>query len=256
MSQSKRPLLRAPPKKKARPGGDGRAARGRPLPVPRIRLLLVDDHPVVREGLRSCLSRLPQLEIVGEAASGEEALRRAAQLKPDLVLMDINMPGINGLAAAGRLRKVAPAARVLILSVHENREYIAEIARSGARGYILKDAAPAELVRAIEAVHRGEAFFSPPVAAAMLNSLKEPEASCTGSDRLQLSRRERDVIALIAAGARNKDIAARLGLSLATVKTHRERLMRKLDLHSIAALTQFAVARGFYTLPPHGTRPR
>ncbi|MFM8471509.1 MAG: response regulator transcription factor [Limisphaerales bacterium] len=110
-----------------------------------IRLMLVDDHPVVREGLRSCLARLPQLTIVGEAASGEEALRHAARLQPDVVLRDSNRPGISGLVATARLRALVPTARVLILSVYENREYVAEVARSGARGYLLKDAAPEEM---------------------------------------------------------------------------------------------------------------
>ena len=209
-----------------------------------IRLLLVDDHPVVCEGLRSCFSRLPQLSVVGEAASGEEALRKVRRLKPDVVLMDINMPGMNGLTAAARMRKLAPGAKVLILSVHENREYVAEVARSGARGYILKDASPAELVRAIESVHRGEGFFSPSVAAAMLKTLGGPSVASSQPDLAWLSARERDVLALIASGASSKQISERLGVALSTVKTLRERLMRKLDLHTVAAVTHFAIAQG------------
>lgn len=223
-----------------------RARRNSTPPATAIRLLLVDDHPVVREGLRSCLARHPQLTIVGEAASGEEALRLARRLKPDLVLMDINLPGINGLAAAARLRTTTPKARVLILSVHENREYVAEVARSGARGYILKDTAPAELVRAIEAVHRGEGFFSPPVAAAMLESMGGPPVATGQPCAAWLTDRERDVLALIAVGASSKRIAERLGVALSTVKTLRERLMRRLDLHTIAALTHFAMAQGLF----------
>lgn len=241
MSHRQRPSRRAI--RKSAP----RRETGGPAPIPGvqpIRLLLVDDHPVVREGLRSCFARLPQLEIVGEAASGEEALRQAVRLKPDVVLMDINMPGINGLVATTRLRALVPAARVLILSVHENREYLAEVGRSGARGYLLKDAAPEEMIRAIEAVHRGEAFFSPPVAAAMLASLNGPAMAHAPPDATRLTTRERDVIALIAAGLSSKDITERLGITLATVKTLRERLMRKLDLHSVAELTHFAMAQG------------
>ena len=209
-----------------------------------IRLLLVDDHPVVREGLRSCFSRLPQLSVVGEAASGEEALRQVRRLKPDVVLMDINMPGLNGLAAAARMRTLAPGAKVLILSVHENREYVAEVARSGARGYILKDASPAELVRAIESVHRGEGFFSPSVAAAMLKTLGGPSVASDQPDLAWLSAREREVLALIASGASSKQISERFGVAMSTVKTLRERLMRKLGLHGVAALTQFAMEQG------------
>ena len=235
-----------------------RVAR-KPAPAPRnrpIRILMVDDHPVVREGLRSCFMRQPQLSIVGEAASGEAALRLAKRLKPDVVLMDINMPGINGLTAAARLRKIAPNAKVLILSVHENREYVAEVARCGARGYILKDAAPAELIRAIEAVHRGEGFFSPPVAAAMLASMGGTSVAHGQPSATRLTARERDVIALIAAGVGNKDIAERLGVAVSTVKTHRERLMRKLDLHTIAGLTHFAVAQGLFFPPGAKTQSK
>lgn len=212
-----------------------------------IRLLLVDDHPVVREGLRSCLAVHPGLQVIGEASSGEEALTLAARLKPDLVLMDINLPGITGLEAAARLRKIAPAARVLILSVHDGREYLGQVAQCGARGYVLKDSSPTELVRAIEAVHRGEAFFSPQVAATMLSGL-------TPSDTAQLSVRERDVLAAIAAGARSKEIARKFDLSLSSVRTYRERLYRKLDLHSVAALTQYAVTRGLIARPGSAAR--
>lgn len=212
-----------------------------------IKLLLVDDHPVVREGLRSCFARLPKLAVVGEAASGEEALRLVKRLKPDVVLMDINMPGINGLVAAARMQKIAPAAKVLILSVHENREYVTEVARCGARGYILKDAPPDELVRAIESVHRGEGFFSPSIASAMLKSLGGADATPAPASITWLTARERDVLALIATGATGKDICERLGVAMSTVKTLRERLMRKLDLHGVAALTQFAVAQGLAT---------
>lgn len=209
-----------------------------------IRLLLVDDHPVVREGLRSCLGAHPALAVVGEAGSGEEALRLAVRLRPDLVLMDINLPGISGIEAATRLRVVAPKIKVLILSVHENREYAAEVARCGARGYVLKDAAPAELLQAIEAVHRGGAFISPKVAGAMLRAAAAPSPVRSRADLARLTDRERDVLALIVTGLSNKGISEHLGVSLSTVKTLRERLMRKLDLHSVAELTQFAVAHG------------
>ena len=223
--------------KSARP-----AARRRAGAAARIRLLLVDDHPVVREGLRSCLALHPHLQIVGEAASGEEALLMARKLAPDLVLLDINLPGINGLETAGRLRRVAPAAKVLFLSVHDRREYIEQVMRSGARGYVLKDAAPAELVQAIEAVQRGDAFFSPKVAAAILQAAVTPAPPPGGS--ASLTTREQEVLALLITGLRNKEISRQLGVTFATVKTLRARIMRKLDLHSIAELTQFAVIHG------------
>lgn len=238
MNQSKK-VPRRSARKPVKPGATGTIAVTRP-----IKLLLVDDHPVVREGLRSCFARLPKLAVVGEAASGEEALRLVKRLKPDVVLMDINMPGINGLVTAARMQKIAPAAKVLILSVHENREYVAEVARCGARGYILKDAPPDELVRAIESVHSGEGFFSPSIARAMLKSLGGTDVNPAPPKLTWLSARERDVLALIATGATNKNISERLGVAMSTVKTLRERLMRKLDLHGVAALTQFAVAHG------------
>ncbi len=201
-----------------------------------IRLLLVDDHPVVREGLRSCL-RHPRLQIVGEAASGEEALSLTSQLRPDLVLMDINLPGITGLEAAARLRKLVPATKVLILSMLDGREFVAQVASSGASGYVLKEAAPEELMEAIEAVHRGEAYFSPSVATSMLEAL-------TPSGTTELSQRERAVLAAIAQGASSKEIGRRLALSPNTVRTYRARLRRKLDLHTVAAFTEYAVRNG------------
>lgn len=212
-----------------------------PRPAKPIRLLLVDDHPVVREGLRSCL-RHPRLKIVGEAATGEEALRQTVRLKPDLVLMDINLPDITGLEAAARLRKLLPATRVLFLSMLDGREYVAQVAQSGASGYVLKEAGPAELVQAIEAVHRGEAYFSPSVAAAML-------AALTPAGTVELSARERAVLAAIARGESSKEIGRRLALSPNTVRTYRARLRRKLDLHTVAAFTEYAVLNGLIRRP-------
>ncbi len=227
------------------PKTDGLEPPPGPSPVLRaakpIRLLLVDDHPVVREGLRSCL-RHPRLHIVGEAASGEEALRQTVRLKPDLVLMDINLPDITGLEATVRLRKLLPATRVLFLSMHDGREYLAQVAHSGASGYVLKEAAPEELVQAIETVHRGEAYFSPSVAAAMLEAL-------TPASTAELSKRERDVMAAIAMGESSKEIGRRLRLSPNTVRTYRARLRRKLDLHTVAAFTEYAVRNGLIRRP-------
>jgi len=212
----------------------------------RIKLLLVDDHPVVRRGISSCLARQERLSIVGEAADGIEAVRKARELSPDIVLMDIDMPHMDGLAVTELLRKELPGVKVLILSMHSNTDYVLRIIQSGARGYILKEATPEELVRAIETVESGEAFFSPDIARVALNQfVRGPGEGPTPS---QLTNREREVLIQIAEGLSNKEIASHLGVGVRTVETHRERIMRKLNIHSVAGLTKFAIAKGLITL--------
>lgn len=211
----------------------------------KIRLLLVDDHPFVREGIKSHLATLAEIQVVGEAGNGKEALERAAQLKPDLVLMDISMPGMNGLEAISRLRRTAPAARVLVLTMHEDREYIAQVFRLGARGFVRKDGSPEELVRAIHAVNTGDAFFGPGVSCVLLEEISRGVPNETTVDHaLALSDREREVLAHVAEGRSNKEIAGCLGVGVRTVQTHREHIMNKLNIHSIAGLTRFAIAHG------------
>lgn len=212
----------------------------------RIRVLIVDDHPVVRKGLDSCLSRRPGIRIVGEAADGEEAAKLARELIPDVVLMDIDLPRMNGLAVTELLRKEAPNVKVLVLSVHTNKEFIFRIIQSGAQGYVSKEAAPEELVRAIESVWRGESFFAPEIAQAALKELvtsagrRKPFAALTS--------RELEVLALIAHGRSNKEVASSLGIGVRTIETHRERIMRKLGIHTIAGLTRFAIQNGVISL--------
>lgn len=211
----------------------------------KIKLLLVDDHPVVRGGLRSCLSKVSHLECVGEASDGEEALRKTRELAPDIVLMDINMPHMDGLAVTELLRKEMPATKVIILSMHSNREYVLRIIQAGARGYVLKEAPTEDLVRAIEAVCTGEAFFSPDIARIALNQYVKNEGQPPIG---KLTEREREVLVLIAEGKSNKEIASHLDLGVRTVETHRERIMRKLNIHSVAGLTKFAIAHGLIVL--------
>lgn len=212
----------------------------------KIRVLVADDHPVVRKGLQSCLVKQDKLKLVGEAADGQEALDKALNLKPDVVLLDISMPRLDGLAVAAALRKDAPQVKVLILSMHSNKEYLFRIIQAGAHGYVSKGAAPDELLQAIESVHNGATFFSPEIAQAALNQLvnnggkKEPFA--------QLTSREREVLVLIAQGRSNKEIANHLGIGVRTIETHRERIMRRLDIHSVAGLTKFAIANGLVSL--------
>jgi two-component system nitrate/nitrite response regulator NarL len=212
----------------------------------KIKILIADDHPVVRKGLWSCLSAKANLKIVGEACDGAEALRKVKEVSPDIVLMDLAMPQKDGLEVTNLLRKAAPDVKVLILSMQTNRNTVLRIIKAGARGYVLKDAPPDELVRAIEAVNAGEAFFSPPVAQIALNQYVT-DADDT-KPLAKLSERESEVIALIAEGKSNKEIAVHLGIGVRTIETHRERIMRKLDIHSVAGLTKFAIANGMIAM--------
>lgn len=211
----------------------------------RIKLLLVDDHPVVRKGINSCLARHEHLQIVGEASDGVEALKKARELMPDIVLMDIDMPEKDGLEVTELLRKELPKIKVLILSMHSNTEYVMRIIQSGASGYILKESPTEELVRAIDIVNTGEAFFSPEVARAALNKYVR---GGTADPAAQLTNREREVLVQIAEGLSNKEIANKLGVGVRTVETHRERIMRKLNIHSVAGLTKFAISKGLISL--------
>ena len=212
----------------------------------RIKLLVVDDHPVVRKGISLCLARHETLEVAGEAADGRDAIRKSRELQPDIVLMDINMPHMSGLAVTEQLRREMPKIKVLILSMHGNTDYVLRILQSGARGYVLKDAPPEELVRAIETVHAGDTYFSADVARLALNQFVRGN---TGNPQApQLTNREREVLILVADGFSNKEIASQLGVGVRTVETHRERIMRKLDIHTIAGLTKFAIVQGLVSV--------
>jgi DNA-binding NarL/FixJ family response regulator len=175
----------------------------------KIKVLLVDDHPIVREGLKSHLSAIEQLRIVGEATDGREAIEKTRRLAPDVVLMDISLPRMNGLEATRALQEQAPQTRVIALSMHDNKEYVQEIIRCGARGYILKTASPFDLVRAIEAVHRGDTFFSPEISQTILNEYVHRQRRGAEAGESRLSAREEEVVLLIAEGLTNKEIAAR-----------------------------------------------
>jgi len=210
-----------------------------------IRVLLVDDHPVVRRGLCACLDRQEHLKIVGEAGDGQEALVKARELQPDMMLMDIDLPGMNGLAVAEVLQREQPQIQVVFLSMHGEGEYVMRILQSGARGYVLKHAPTEELVQAIDKVHRGETYFSPEVAKVALNRIVQNQGvQRTGS----LTDRENEVLVQIAGGLSNKEIACKLGVGVRTVETHRERIMRKLDIHSAAGLTRYAISNGLVIL--------
>jgi DNA-binding NarL/FixJ family response regulator len=210
-----------------------------------IRVLLADDHALVREGIRHVLSDAPGFEVVGEAAGGAEALALAEQLLPDVIVLDISMPGGSGLDITPQLRERVPGARVLILSIHDHEEYVLQSVRSGAHGYLRKDSSPTELREAIRAVYQGNTFFSAPVARQLGAALRGEGTATTLANKLALlTARERDVLTGIASGATNKDMAARFGISTRTVESHRESLMRKLDIRTVAGLTRFAVDSG------------
>jgi len=212
---------------------------------PPLRVMLVDDHALVREGLRHILAATPGIEVVAEAGEGGEALRRAAETKPDLVVLDLSLPGISGLELTAQLRALLPSVRVLILSVHDHPEYVLGAVRAGAQGYLRKDTSPADLRAALQAVARGESYFSPPVARHLTAAVRGEAVVEEPAGRLaRLTPREREVLAGIAAGETSRAIASRLGLSPRTVETYRESLARKLDIKSVAALTRFALEAG------------
>lgn len=205
-----------------------------------IRVLVVDDHSVVREGIRHVLEGSDGFRIVAEAANGAEALERAEAEHPDVVLLDLTMPGASGLEVVRQLRARLPETRVLILSVHDDREYVLESVRVGAHGYLRKDSSPADIRHAIRTVHGGDSFFSPPAARHLAAAVQDHAAS----DRLgTLTTRERDVLLRVARGRTNREAAAELGISVRTVETYRDTLMRKLDIHTVAGLTRFAIER-------------
>jgi DNA-binding NarL/FixJ family response regulator len=212
---------------------------------PTIRVLVADDHTVVREGIRHVLEGEPGFEVVAEASSGAEVLALAERFRPDVAVLDISMPGESGIQVAARLRQSLPETRILILSMYDNTEYVMESVRAGAHGYILKDTAATELRRAIRAVQNGDAFLSPPVAGRLTAAVRgDLERERRSSDIALLTAREREVLAGIARGHTNKAIAASLGISHRTVETHRESLMRKLRIHTVAGLTRFALGAG------------
>jgi DNA-binding NarL/FixJ family response regulator len=206
----------------------------------RIRILLADDHAVVRHGFKMILSAQSDMEIVGEAGNGREAVDLAAELRPDVVVMDVAMPELNGIEATRRLTAANPHARVLALSMHKDSVYVREILRAGARGYLLKDSGPADLVAAVRAIASGEGYLSPAVSDAVLNDYRK---HVTNPIDL-LSSREREVLQMLAEGKTNKEIAVVLNLSVYTVDAHRGRIMEKLNLHSINELVRFAVRNG------------
>ena len=206
----------------------------------KIRILLADDHAVVRQGFKLILGAQPDMEIVGEAGNGREAVELAEKLRPDVAVVDVAMPELNGIEATRRMAEVTPRTRVLALSMHKDSVYVREILRAGARGYLLKDQIDSDLLAAVRAVARGEGYLSPSVSDAVLNDYRRHV-----SDPIDLlTSREREVLQMIAEGKTNKEIATVLALSVYTIDAHRGRIMEKLNLHSVNELVRFAVRKG------------
>ncbi len=216
--------------------------------MPGIRILLADDHRLFRFGLKQLFDKRPGLEVVGEAGDGFTAVEMTASLKPDLVFMDISMTQLNGLEATRRILEQDPAARVVILSMHSDRRYVIEALKSGARGYLLKDSAPEELLRSINRVMSGQYFLSAGVNQQLIADFINPPVENLPTAYNLLTAREREVLQLLAEGNSTRQIADRLNLSAKTVESHRLRLMEKLNMHSIAELTKYSIREGLVEL--------
>ncbi len=211
----------------------------------KLRILVGDDHTLVRQGFRKILEERPDWEVVAEASDGREAVRQALSTEPDVAILDIGMPFLNGIEATRQIVRRLPSVRVLILSMHADEAYIIQALKAGARGYMLKDSADTDLIRGVSAVAAGKSFFSPAVAKVMLDDYVRHLEEKGIVDRFaSLSEREREIFQLIAEGHSNKGIADLLSVGVATVETHRAHILQKLDIHNTAELVLYAVRRG------------
>jgi two-component system NarL family response regulator len=210
-----------------------------------IRVLLVEDHRMVREALREVLMKVDDMEVVGEAGDAHDGLAQAATTTPDVIVLDIRLPDLNGIEVAARLRDAGNPAKIVALSAFSDKRFVTEMLRSGASAYVTKSAAGTELVRAIRAVAAGQGYFSPEIAGTLVAEVRDR----TGPDAAQpLGRREREVLRLIAEGIRSPEIATRLQITVATVEVHRRNIMRKLRLRTVAELTKHAIREGIVSL--------
>jgi DNA-binding NarL/FixJ family response regulator len=213
-----------------------------------IRVVIADDHAIVREGIRQVLDGSEGIQVVGEAVDGGEAFSRARELVPDVVVLDVSMPGESGLDVAKRIKRALPATRVLMLSVYDNTEFVLEAVRAGADGYLLKDSSPSELRGAIRKVVSGESAFSAAAARQLSTALREEEAKREKAERVaSLTPRELEVLRHVVAGRTNKETATALGISHRTVETHRENILKKLGVRSVAELTRLAIEMDLLT---------
>ncbi len=215
-----------------------------------VRILIAEDHALVRAGLRKLLEGIPGVEVVGEAGDGRDAIAQVGSKSPDIALLDIAMPGLNGLEAAARIVAEHSATRVILLSMHANEEYVLQALRAGVAGYILKDSALSELELAIQAVRRGDTYLSPAVSRHVGEYVRRTGSGAEPTSRESLTPRQREILQLIAEGYSTKRIAGALGVSVKTVETHRTQLMEKLDIHDVAGLVRYAIRIGLIT-PEH-----
>ena len=209
----------------------------------KIRVLLVDDHAILREGIKALLEKQDNIEVIDEAANGREALSKAAELHPDVVVMDISMPLMDGLEATRQIKKGDPDTKVLVLTMHDDEEYFFQLLRGGAAGYVTKKMACNELVTAIEAVHRGESFLCPSMAKALLSDYLKLAKTSDGANQMELTPREREIVKLIAEGHTNHQIAKLLHRSVKTIESHRSNILQKLGIHDSIELVKYAVRK-------------
>ncbi len=219
----------------------------------KITILLADDHTVVRQGLRSLLQAEPDIEVVGEAETGRHALQMARQLRPDVVVMDIAMPQLNGLEATRQITKECPTTKVLILSSYSDDEYVHSLTEAGAVGYLIKQTAANDLIKAIHEAVKGNSFFSPAISKRMLDYYREAylKGKPLRKHAEQLTSREMEVLQLVAEGKANKQIASDLSISIKTVEKHRQQVMNKLNIHDVAGLTRYAITKGIIENTPN-----
>jgi two-component system response regulator NreC len=211
----------------------------------KIRIALADDHKLMRSGLRVLLEQQPDLTVVGEASDGREAVALVASQRPDVLVMDIGMPSLNGIEAAAQITQSNPEAAIVMLSMHSDESYVLRALKAGAKGYLLKDSAEADLIRAVRAVAEGKSFFSPAVSKVLLDDyVRKLKRSGTEDPYDLLTPREREVLQLVAEGKSNKEVAQLLNLSVYTVETHRSNIMEKLNLHGVPELILYAVRKG------------
>jgi len=213
-----------------------------------IRILLADDHKITRQGLRSLLDKQADMEVVAEAEEGRTAVRLVLEMLPDMVIMDVSMPDLNGMEAARQIVDAFPNVKIIALSMHSDALFVTEMLRSGASGYLLKDCAFEELARAIRTVVAGKTYLSPTISGVVVDDYLHRLSKADFSGSEVLSNREREVLQLLAEGKSTKQIALKLYISAKTVETHRRQIMDKLDIHSIAELTKYAIRKGFTSL--------